>query len=358
MINRQEYQALPGRVSGPMYSARLYQSRHHLLKSTVMGFHEHFRRFAWEDIQAIIIQETPWNGVMSLLLSLVFLMQAVSFLTFSDKAMVTFLIYLPFLILIGALLAVNLSRGPTCKTFLLTSVTRERLWSLNRVRKARELIDAVAPIILARQAEAGAAQHAAPAPSYPGEEITFTAAPASPPGASPAESQAHYPGGSAPKAAESGRWHLLALLFLAFAMMGNIFDLLLSEANPWLDRIGMICFLGSCATCVAVLISQTRKVSPRAVRVFGMILLGYHILEAMLIFGILAFGVILAVKHADLSGEIFEARKMFWFYPLVRSELAVETAVFLFGAIIMGRYLKRRSVETDASGTLPATEAT
>jgi hypothetical protein len=119
----------------------------------------------------------------------------------------------------------------------------------------------------------------------------------------------------------------------------------------------MICFLGSSATCVAVLISQTRNVSPRVVRVFGVLLLGYHILEAMLIFGILAFGVILAIKHTDLSGGTFEVRKMFWFYPLVRSELAVETAVFLFGAIAMGRYLKRRPAERDASGTLSATEA-
>src|SRR4051812_38107398 len=104
MLDPKDYWALPGRVSGPLYSARLYQGPDHLLKTTVVGFHEHFRRFAWEDIQAFIVEETPWSGVTNLLLAIVFLMQLVSFLTFTDKTLGVLAIYLPFLAVIGALM--------------------------------------------------------------------------------------------------------------------------------------------------------------------------------------------------------------------------------------------------------------
>ncbi|HKP94375.1 MAG TPA: hypothetical protein VJ385_01340 [Fibrobacteria bacterium] len=334
MMDPGEYAVLPGRVAGPMYSARLYQGRDHLLKSTVQGVHEHFRRFAWEDIQAFIVEETPWSGVTNLLLALVFAMQVTSFLAFTNKTPGILMLYLPVLAVIAALMAVNFSRGPTCKTYVQTAVTRERLRSLNRVRTARKVIDGLAVLIRERQA-AEADREAAAAAEGPGTEREAGGSP------DPREIPAGYPPAlpePPPKPVETGRWHLLGCLFMAIAMADSAVDLLFHREEPVWDGIAMAAFGASCAVCVAALISQSRNRSSRAVRGFGFLLLGYHLLAAFSIFGFAAAIGILSVKHPEYAKDGFDFRKSPWYDPFLGCLLAVETSVFLFGAAALARY--------------------
>lgn len=143
----------------------------HLLIVETNGYTENYKRFYFRDIQAFIIQETKnylWGNVVCGLFSLPFLILIVIAMPKTASGWdsdtiggVMFLGCIAGLFLL--ILALNLFFGRTCKVFLRTAVQIEQLPSLNRIRKARRVLNKLRPLIAVAQggelsSEAAAAQ--------------------------------------------------------------------------------------------------------------------------------------------------------------------------------------------------------
>jgi hypothetical protein len=333
-----EYRPLKGRVAGPMYSARLYRGPDYLLKTTVQGLHEHFRRFAWEDIQAFIVEETPWRGVANLMLGLVLGMQLVSLLTISDKTAGILLTYATFMALLAALIAINHFRGPTCKTFVQTAVSRERLWSLNRVRIAREVIDTMVPLILERQAASAGPQ----SPSA-GDPTGSDADPRPSPGISASEAfqagkHAGYPVGKTEKPLNSGALHLVACVFLAIFTVDSVEQLLFHFDDAVWNGFTKAVFIASSILCLTMLIVQARRRTPRPLRVFAYLTMGYHVFNMLAYYGVMLATLIASAKDREHAKHAARILASSGYRLLVSIELLLELALLVFGVIGLLRH--------------------
>ena len=134
-----EYRKLPGTKKGFIIGRyTLWQGVDHLLHVYSRVGVEDYKRFYFNDIQAIITRRTivgkVQNGVLGLLL-LLFTLPAI----LNDGGWSAFWAALAGVLLI--LLLINLYRGPTCETKLLTAVQTERLHSLHRLQNTIKVMD-------------------------------------------------------------------------------------------------------------------------------------------------------------------------------------------------------------------------
>jgi hypothetical protein len=149
------YRRLPGRgrrtsgcISvGATISTIWLASDHLLLRESAFGMSETYKRFYYRDIQAIIIRRSPqWIARISgwAVMCLVFIFcwglpqrRGWGWLLLSAVCFV--------------LAMVQLARGPTCVTYLVTAVQRELLGSLNTLRKVRRAMKTLVPLIEEKQ---------------------------------------------------------------------------------------------------------------------------------------------------------------------------------------------------------------
>lgn len=131
----------------------------HLLIVQSSRFVERYRRFALSDIQAIVVTEGGRRAiapVIAVLLCLAF--GIISTSTFARA----------FFGVIGsialAFAIVDIARGPRCRCFLQTAVSRERLSCISRMRTARSFLAAIGPAIESVQGSIRP-EDLAPAPS-------------------------------------------------------------------------------------------------------------------------------------------------------------------------------------------------
>lgn len=150
----EDYLPLEGRLRGPLYSSRLYIGRNHLLKSTISGIHENYRRFAWEDIQAFTMRKTDWGWAINTGLAAILLLLFLSFMRWHSNLLASFLAHGIFFGLFLIALVVNVLRGPTCQVRVRTAVSDEWLGSLHRERLARRVLDQIKAIVNDRQMQA------------------------------------------------------------------------------------------------------------------------------------------------------------------------------------------------------------
>lgn len=146
-----EYRKLPGVGRDVASFSRLYLGRDHLLVVVSTGFSEEYKRFYFQDIQAITIRKTitgrVWNGVLALpalgaaaiSLSGVMTQTTVATADIVTASIITGVCTLPLLI--------NLLRGPTCACHIRTAVQTEKLSSLGRLRTARKVLNLLKPLI-------------------------------------------------------------------------------------------------------------------------------------------------------------------------------------------------------------------
>jgi hypothetical protein len=122
---------------------RLYQAADHLLEVYSSGYTETYRRYFFQDIQAIFIEKTRWGNIASVVVSLTglfFLMLAL----LNGAGWVAVGIIGGFF---GLFLLINLIAGPTCAVFIQTAVQRQRLRPVTRLRTARRLLKRITPFI-------------------------------------------------------------------------------------------------------------------------------------------------------------------------------------------------------------------
>jgi hypothetical protein len=120
---------------------------HLLLRESIYGLSESYKRFYFRDVQAIVIRRSPrWIAwiVAWTLLCLLFFFCAIN--TGWRIWAWPFFSALCFI-----LTMVQLARGPTCVTHLVTAVQRELLGSLNTLRKARRAFKTLVPLIEEKQ---------------------------------------------------------------------------------------------------------------------------------------------------------------------------------------------------------------
>ena len=137
--NEKEYSKLPGTKKGFLIGRyTLWQGSDHLLQVYSRVGVEEYKRFYFNDIQAVIAHKTIVGkfqniGLGSLIL--IFLVPALKLdggweLFYSAVASIPVL-----------LLLVNFYRGPTCETRLMTAVQTEKLHSLHRLKSTLKVMD-------------------------------------------------------------------------------------------------------------------------------------------------------------------------------------------------------------------------
>ncbi len=145
MAAKSIYRKISGRRRGLGGYSQLWLAPDHLLLVESSRFIEQYRRFALADIQAIVItglpDRTPWQ-IAAIAISIVWTLALFA---------VTPLIEKIFFGVTGAVaIAVSiadLARGPRCRCYLHTAVTRELLSPVSRLRLARAFLDRLRPVV-------------------------------------------------------------------------------------------------------------------------------------------------------------------------------------------------------------------
>lgn len=140
-----KYHKLPGSKKGffiGKYS--LWQGTDHLLHIFSRFGIEDYKRFYFSDIQAIITRKTVVGKAQNIILGCLILLCGLPAILFDGGWSIFFSAGSSFVFI---LLLINLSRGPTCETRLMTAVQNEKLQSLHRLNKTFKVMDRIQPHI-------------------------------------------------------------------------------------------------------------------------------------------------------------------------------------------------------------------
>ena len=118
------------------FGSRIFLGQDNLLCVYRKRYEEEYRRFYFKDIQAITIRKNRRD----LALNAIFAVLSIIFIAIETYLWPISVFFL-FLILINWLLS------PTCTCHIQTAVSKEKLPSLNRIKKAQKIIDQIIPFI-------------------------------------------------------------------------------------------------------------------------------------------------------------------------------------------------------------------
>jgi hypothetical protein len=138
----------------------LWLGKDHLLSITSNRFTEEYKRFYFQDIQAITIRKTRRREIWNLILSLALLL-CLGFLISDFRLTGLSVLLLPWgipSVLVALPLLFNNLLGPACTCYIRTAVQVEELASMNRVRRVRRILERIHPLIAAAQGELTADQ--------------------------------------------------------------------------------------------------------------------------------------------------------------------------------------------------------
>jgi len=158
-------------------SSSLWLGKDHLLLIESNGYSEGYKRFYFKDIQALIIRKTQLWFIRALILAgvaLLFILVAIA----TREALASLYIVGSIGILFAIAALYDALAGPTASCSLRTAVQIEQLPSLNRVRRARKVLNRLRPLIADAQGsmtpeeillrvQAGASPAAAPVSANP-----------------------------------------------------------------------------------------------------------------------------------------------------------------------------------------------
>jgi hypothetical protein len=140
-------------VFGIVSTARtsLWLGKDHLLCIDMAGYAETYKRFYFRDIQAIYFRRTIEWLIVALILGAFAAMLGLLAILGGNAIVAWICGSLGGLLTLGLLL--DLLAGPTCKAYLRTAVQTEDLVSVHRVRKARQILERLRPLIAAAQGQ-------------------------------------------------------------------------------------------------------------------------------------------------------------------------------------------------------------
>jgi len=139
------YTKLTGRSRSLLGYTQLWLAPDHLLLLTSTRFAEQYKRFSLTDIQSIVVTRLP----PSFIPKIVMILAALGWMSLWFAVDSTFA--KRFFAVTGALALlwpiVDIARGPRCRCFLYTRVSREPLEPVNRAKTARRVLGILRPMI-------------------------------------------------------------------------------------------------------------------------------------------------------------------------------------------------------------------
>jgi hypothetical protein len=143
------YKRLPGKKKGFFIGHHtLWQGSDHLLQIYSRLGVEDYKRYYFDDIQAIITRKTGSGRIANIILGALF-SPFCFFAVASGGAWRLFPAVIAAAILL--ILLINVLKGPTCETVLLTAVQTEKLYPLHRLKTTEPVMNRLRSIIEQRQ---------------------------------------------------------------------------------------------------------------------------------------------------------------------------------------------------------------
>lgn len=137
--NTSEYQKLPGSRKGFLIGKyTLWQGSDHLLQIYSRVGLEEYKRFYFNDIQAVVTRKTAIGTIQNIVMGLLVLVFTLPAVFFEGGWSVFYAIVAAAMLL---LLVVGMFKGPTCKTELTTAVQTEKLHTLHRLKTTSKIMD-------------------------------------------------------------------------------------------------------------------------------------------------------------------------------------------------------------------------
>ena len=148
-VEKSSYRRLRGKKKGFFIGHHtLWQGSDHLLQIYSRLGAEDYKRYYFDDIQAIITRKTGSGRIQNIILGAIFALFCFFAVTSAGSWRL-----LPALIATAILLIllINILRGPTCETVLLTAVQTEKLYPLHRLKTTESVMNQLRAIIEQRQ---------------------------------------------------------------------------------------------------------------------------------------------------------------------------------------------------------------
>jgi len=296
------YQRLPGKKKGFLIGHHtLWQGSDHLLQIYSRLGVEDYKRFYFDDIQAIITRKSGTGRIQNIVIGALAGLFCLFALT-SGGDWRYFHASIAAIILL--FLLINVYKGPTCETVLLTAVQTEKLHSLHRLKEAQPVMDRLRSIIEQRQGRI----HPAMFDHHSGSAFTDQTH-SSPVGAGKNSLKA--------RKHERGRVHLWLFILL-------VCDGLIVAASFMLTHVALT-LLGSAVTmlmgiCVVMaLVKQHESDLIRPLRTLTWATLGY-VCFSFIVGYIISMGI--AFRHPEILRNQWELFKLLsstspWESPLI-----------------------------------------
>ena len=298
---KSSYRRLPGKKKGFLIGHHtLWQGDDHLLQIYSRFGVEDYKRYYFDDIQALITRKTASGRIQNIVcggLSGLFFVLAVAFgggwIYFHSAVAAAILL----------ILLINVLRGPTCETVLLTAVQTEKLYSLHRLKKTELVMNRLRSIIESRQGRID--------PNLFNEQSVFSSAQAT-----------SRPQGGAKRSLkaqknERGRVHLF--LFALLAADGLIVAASFMLTHGALTLLGSIITMALGICVVVALVKQHESNLKRPLRTLTWAALGY-VCFSFIAGYIISMGI--AFKHPEILRNQWELFKLLsttspWESPLI-----------------------------------------
>ena len=334
------YQRLPGKKKGFLIGHHtLWQGADHLLQIYSRLGVEDYKRYYFDDIQAIITRKTGSGKIQNIVigaLSGLFCLFAVT----SGGGWSVFHAAVAAAILL--ILLINLLKGPTCETVLLTAVQTEKLYSLHRLKTTEPVMNRLRAIIERRQGRID--------PNIFDKQSVSSSAQRTnrPPGGAKQR-------GLSAQRHESGRVHLFLFALLVADGLIVAASFMLTHVALTLMGSAITMLLGICV--VVALVKQHESNLKRPLRTLTWAALGY-VCFSFIAGYIISMGI--AFRHPEILRNQWELFKLFattspWESPLIMTV----NIIAISGAAIIGIpglfMLKKPQQAIHPSAALPTT---
>jgi hypothetical protein len=165
------YTKLTGRSRSLLGYTQLWLAPDHLLLLTSTRFSEQYKRFSLTDIQSIVVTRLPPSFIPQIVMILAALAWMSLWFAVDSTFAKRFFAVSGILALLWPI--VDIARGPRCRCFLYTRVSREPLEPVNRAKTARRVLGILRPMIEAVQGALPPHQYTfeIPAPEPPPPEL-------------------------------------------------------------------------------------------------------------------------------------------------------------------------------------------
>lgn len=167
------YTRLPGTGLGRFFGQpSLWLAGDHVLKVTVSGYSEEYRRFYLADVRGFVVRRTNamlvWMAVLGVLFA-GFGLGGFSLVTSSGGEERTWgAILLAAAVISLAFFIGNLVKGPSCEFYIKTAIQADRIKSVGRIKSADKLIEVLTPQIMEAQQTPVVGTQPIGASSFPG----------------------------------------------------------------------------------------------------------------------------------------------------------------------------------------------